>query len=371
MNEFDSNRDGKITFPEFLNCMWRLQSGPSEKEIVNEMFQVRAGTTPVAGCDGRRAATDAAAALAVRARVDGAAAVDVPTATRTRPRHRACQHRLTPHALARRRLTTTSWASSASTSCAICSARRTRRAAAGLRCGSARRGGAGQGSGGAPTNGGTALRLTVLRPTRCRQGGVRTRRGRHFPSACCVCACAGRLGLLRRTRYAAVGRRTASSRRGDGGGGRWIPAVHGHSWCPCPALLPSSRLNAGWTPAPLTQPRPSSPSQIPDEYTLAAMIREADLDQDGRLNPEEFAHVVEQVRGRSRGRARGEWGGTVCVGADGGFRHEAAACRVASALLDFAVTARTIAVADLRREAGRTAAPTRCPTAPPLAQCNF
>ena len=26
------------------------------------------------------------------------------------------------------------------------------------------------------------------------------------------------------------------------------------------------------------------------------MIREADLDHDGRLNPEEFAHVVEQVR---------------------------------------------------------------------------
>jgi len=39
INEFDANRDGKISFPEFLSCMWRLQSGPSEKEIVSEMFQ--------------------------------------------------------------------------------------------------------------------------------------------------------------------------------------------------------------------------------------------------------------------------------------------------------------------------------------------
>ena len=39
---------------------------------------------------------------------------------------------------------------------------------------------------------------------------------------------------------------------------------------------------------------PLHPYQIPDEYTLAAMIREADLDHDGRLNSEEFAHVVEQ-----------------------------------------------------------------------------
>ena len=41
LREFDSNGDGKISFPEFLAMMWRLQSGPSEKEIVSEMFQAR------------------------------------------------------------------------------------------------------------------------------------------------------------------------------------------------------------------------------------------------------------------------------------------------------------------------------------------
>ena len=44
IREFDRDGDGQISFNEFLIMMWRLQSGPSEKEIVNEMFQVRGGT---------------------------------------------------------------------------------------------------------------------------------------------------------------------------------------------------------------------------------------------------------------------------------------------------------------------------------------
>ena len=43
IREFDKDGDGKISFVEFLSMMWRLQSGPSEKEIVTEMFQVGGG----------------------------------------------------------------------------------------------------------------------------------------------------------------------------------------------------------------------------------------------------------------------------------------------------------------------------------------
>lgn len=39
--EYDTDGNGQISFPEFLAMMWRLQSGPSEKEIVTQMFAVR------------------------------------------------------------------------------------------------------------------------------------------------------------------------------------------------------------------------------------------------------------------------------------------------------------------------------------------
>lgn len=40
ITEYDTDKSGTLDFEEFLLMMWRLQSGPSEKEVRNEMFQV-------------------------------------------------------------------------------------------------------------------------------------------------------------------------------------------------------------------------------------------------------------------------------------------------------------------------------------------
>lgn len=56
MQEYDTDGNGQISFPEFLSMMWRLQSGPSEREIVGQMFTVsmrgvtRTGSTRNAPC---------------------------------------------------------------------------------------------------------------------------------------------------------------------------------------------------------------------------------------------------------------------------------------------------------------------------------
>lgn len=42
IKEADEDQSGTLEFDEFLNLMWRLQSGPSERELRNEMFTVRA-----------------------------------------------------------------------------------------------------------------------------------------------------------------------------------------------------------------------------------------------------------------------------------------------------------------------------------------
>ena len=42
IKEADEDQSGTLEFDEFLNLMWKLQSGPSERELRNEMFTVRA-----------------------------------------------------------------------------------------------------------------------------------------------------------------------------------------------------------------------------------------------------------------------------------------------------------------------------------------
>jgi len=41
IKEADTDGSGTLEFDEFLGLMWRLQSGPSERELRNEMFTVR------------------------------------------------------------------------------------------------------------------------------------------------------------------------------------------------------------------------------------------------------------------------------------------------------------------------------------------
>lgn len=40
IKEADTDGSGTLEFDEFLNLMWRLQSGPSERELRNELFSV-------------------------------------------------------------------------------------------------------------------------------------------------------------------------------------------------------------------------------------------------------------------------------------------------------------------------------------------
>lgn len=40
IKDADTDKSGTLEFDEFLNLMWRLQSGPSERELRNELFSV-------------------------------------------------------------------------------------------------------------------------------------------------------------------------------------------------------------------------------------------------------------------------------------------------------------------------------------------
>lgn len=40
IKEADSDGSGTLEFNEFLDLMWKLQQGPSERELRNEMFSV-------------------------------------------------------------------------------------------------------------------------------------------------------------------------------------------------------------------------------------------------------------------------------------------------------------------------------------------
>jgi hypothetical protein len=46
ISEFDTDGDGELSFQEFITMMFRLTSGPTEKDIRKVMFEVRAQKQP-------------------------------------------------------------------------------------------------------------------------------------------------------------------------------------------------------------------------------------------------------------------------------------------------------------------------------------